>query len=331
MDASSIPSIHISTETDAYRVPPSLHYSSDSETTMRSEARVIATPSISQSSEAFDPHSYNLPLLEDFINPALYGQSSKDDYSYTGSLFLPEDRGEVADSQPNVFDGERLGPELYFISGPAEAHPIPSGTMDSQYLLPSPPSPSPSSSYNGSQSPASVHSEFSSDIEYTSLASSATPEENSYPASPCSTGYFGHHPYSRPHHMSSESIATSVILPPRVLGHHRSHSTPSTSRSCIATQAMLQANERRRKHEAQFKCDECHQTFTAQFSLKRGSAIGPWFVVRSANAPPGHQHSHTGERRFKCSIPGCGQSFFNNSDCKRHEKSKKRHPNFFQS
>ncbi|KAI6107958.1 hypothetical protein F5141DRAFT_88542 [Pisolithus sp. B1] len=311
MDVNSIPSIHISTETDGYQTSPSLRYSSDSETTMSSEARVIATPSISQSSEAFDPHPCNPLSIDDFINSGWYGQSPKDDYSYTGSLFLSEDRGEAADSQPNVFDGERLGSELYFISGPAEAHPIPARTMDSQYLLPSPPSPSPSSSYNGSQSPGSVHSEFSSDIEHMSLPSSATPEENSYPASPCSIDYFGHLPYSRPHHMSSESIATSDILPPRVLGHHRSRSTPSTSRSCIATQAMLQANERRRKHEAQFRCEECHQTFTAQFSLKR------------------HRQSHTGERRFKCSIPGCDQSFFNNSDCKRHEKSKKRHPNLF--
>ncbi|KIM57202.1 hypothetical protein SCLCIDRAFT_130975 [Scleroderma citrinum Foug A] len=41
----------------------------------------------------------------------------------------------------------------------------------------------------------------------------------------------------------------------------------------------------------------------------------------------GHQQSHTGERPYVCGIPGCGQRFYNSSDCKRHEKSKKRHTN----
>ena len=45
------------------------------------------------------------------------------------------------------------------------------------------------------------------------------------------------------------------------------------------------------------------------------------------NATSGHQQSHTGERLYVCSIPGCGQKFYNSSDCKRHEKSKKRHAN----
>ncbi|KAI6021568.1 hypothetical protein BKA83DRAFT_4126372 [Pisolithus microcarpus] len=51
--------------------------------------------------------------------------------------------------------------------------------------------------------------------------------------------------------------------------------------------------------------DECQQTLTTPFALNR------------------HQLSHTGERRSNCKIPGCNQRFFNDGDCKRHEKSKK--------
>ncbi|KAG0693905.1 hypothetical protein DFH29DRAFT_814281 [Suillus ampliporus] len=75
----------------------------------------------------------------------------------------------------------------------------------------------------------------------------------------------------------------------------------------VASQAMLEANQRRRRHEASYKCDECGQTFTAVFSLKR------------------HMQSHTGVRPFVCNIPGCEQAFFNQSDCRRHERSRKRH------
>lgn len=306
MPANSVPSIHILTATDAYQSSPPSHYSSDLETTMSSEGRAVVIPSVSQSSEAFDPYSHNGFALDDLINSGLYGPSTKDDCIYP-SLFLTEDRGEAMDSQSSAFEEERLGSDLCYISGSLGAHPIAAGPVDIRYLAPSP---SPSSSYNGSQSPASVHSEFSSDNDHLSPISSFTTEDSiTYPASPCPSGYHGHHPYPRHRHMSSESVATGdLTLSPRVLGHHRSHSTPSASRPCIATQAMLQANERRRKHEPQFRCDECQQTFTAQFSLKR------------------HRQSHTGERRFMCKIPGCGQTFYNNSDCKRHEKSKKRHP-----
>ncbi|KAF8558137.1 hypothetical protein OG21DRAFT_1405728, partial [Imleria badia] len=75
----------------------------------------------------------------------------------------------------------------------------------------------------------------------------------------------------------------------------------------VASKAMLEANSRRRRHPAQFQCTDCNQTFTALFSLKR------------------HMQSHSGEKPFACRIPGCAQTFYNSSDCKRHEKSKKRH------
>ncbi|KAF8122651.1 hypothetical protein EV363DRAFT_1182123 [Boletus edulis] len=70
---------------------------------------------------------------------------------------------------------------------------------------------------------------------------------------------------------------------------------------------MLEANDWHRQHPAKFECEDCKQTFTAQFSLRR------------------HQQSHTGERPFACGISGCTQRFYNSSDCKRHEKSRKRH------
>ncbi|OJA12450.1 hypothetical protein AZE42_08049 [Rhizopogon vesiculosus] len=84
------------------------------------------------------------------------------------------------------------------------------------------------------------------------------------------------------------------------------HSESSMTRP-VASQAMLEANQRRRRHEANHRCDECGQAFTAIFSLRR------------------HVQTHTGVRPFVCSIPGCRQAFFDQSDCRRHEKSTKRH------
>ncbi|KAI6042501.1 hypothetical protein EDC04DRAFT_2658441 [Pisolithus marmoratus] len=312
MAPNSIPSICISHETNEYQIPSSLHYPTpNSDITHNSEGRGVTVPSISQSSEAFDLCSFSPVAFEDLLDARVY---TKDDSGYPSGLVFLDDESDGTNFQPSAFDGERLKSELYaipipFMSGPAGVQTITTGGMDNNFLSPSSPSPS---SYNGSQSPASVHSEFSSDLEYSSPTSSVAPEET-YPPSPCYTGRRAGHPYLHRHHVSYESIpAADHVLPTHDMGHHRSYSA-SSQRTRIATQAMLDANERRRVHEAQFECEECHQTFTAQFSLKR------------------HQQSHTGERRFMCSIPGCNQKFFNNSDCKRHEKSKKRHPNHYQS
>ncbi|EIW84379.1 hypothetical protein CONPUDRAFT_38752, partial [Coniophora puteana RWD-64-598 SS2] len=49
----------------------------------------------------------------------------------------------------------------------------------------------------------------------------------------------------------------------------------------------------------------CAQTFTTAFSMRR------------------HMVGHTEDRPFKCSR--CGQGFKNQSDCKRHEKSNRKH------
>ncbi|KAG1734492.1 hypothetical protein EDB19DRAFT_1911084 [Suillus lakei] len=96
------------------------------------------------------------------------------------------------------------------------------------------------------------------------------------------------------------------IQPPANPRHIRSYAGFSMTRPTVS-QMMLEANQRRRRHEATHRCEECGQTFTAVFSLKR------------------HMQSHTGVRPFVCNIPGCNQAFFNQSDCRRHERSRKRH------
>lgn len=56
---------------------------------------------------------------------------------------------------------------------------------------------------------------------------------------------------------------------PLPVSNHHSNPISSLPRTRVATQAMLEANARRRAHPAQFECSECGQKFTAQFSLKR--------------------------------------------------------------
>ncbi|KAF9243528.1 hypothetical protein BU15DRAFT_59896 [Melanogaster broomeanus] len=200
------------------------------------------------------------------------------DTSYTGT-----------NPSASPFDLEEIGTELShlttmrqppYLTGPdfslpysdqgfsQESSPVDGGLTASGLHSPMP---SPSSSFNGSFSPASFYSEALSlsDIESPNSPSPATPEEFLFPP-------------------SNSLVRRRVIRP-------------------VASPAMLDANTRRRRHPAQHTCETCGQTFTAVFSLKR------------------HAQSHTGERPYTCSIPGCGQQFFNNSDCKRHEKSRKRH------
>ncbi|KAL4075078.1 hypothetical protein V8B97DRAFT_1867985 [Scleroderma yunnanense] len=209
------------------------------------------------------------------------------------------------DSQTSPFDSDPPLNDVPPLTGPDMLYP--------EYLQMLSNAPhSPVSSYNGSQSPLSVQSELSfSESESNSPNTPEALDDTAlfpHPRGPI-RGCRSAHPLLGHRHASSESIATAELLSLPPTGHHRSHSMSSLPRARVATQAMLEANERRRRHPAQFKCPECQQEFTAQFSLKR------------------HQQSHTGERLHVCSIRGCGQKFFNSSDCKRHEKSKKRHAN----
>ncbi|KAF8428884.1 hypothetical protein L210DRAFT_484476 [Boletus edulis BED1] len=170
------------------------------------------------------------------------------------------------------------------------------------------PVPSPTSSFASSLSPLSFYDTPLSDNESPVSPSPATSDQQF------------HWPPQVLHSQSNESLAlhpsliesfsTDSILPSGSLGppsHRRSKSSPTSRREPVASKAMLEANSRRRRHPAQFECEDCKQTFTAQFSLRR------------------HQQSHSGERPFACGIPGCTQRFYNSSDCKRHEKSMKRH------
>lgn len=67
----------------------------------------------------------------------------------------------------------------------------------------------------------------------------------------------------------NDSVRPSSLGPE--VGPRRARSTSSSSSrpGPVATKAMLEANSRRRRHPAQFKCQDCEQTFTALFSLKR--------------------------------------------------------------
>ncbi|KIJ66853.1 hypothetical protein HYDPIDRAFT_166311 [Hydnomerulius pinastri MD-312] len=277
------------------------------------------------------------PYFPQLTQPSLNDGSNYYDYPQPGLLSsghntLSVTPGSSFELDDIAFELENLPP---FLSGPDTSSPYvdaaSSQTSSSASYSPidgglSPsslhsPMPSPASSYT-SWSPASFRSDVSlslSDIESPVSPSPITPDRAAFlfPSSGpirrrSSVSSTSSHPY--PQSPASEfAISMDGHLSVQSAGHHRSkslsslpHFTPTRPRT-VASPAMLDANSRRRRHPASFECDECQQTFTALFSLKR------------------HQQSHTGERPYKCSIPGCEQAFFNSSDCKRHEKSKKRH------
>lgn len=161
--------------------------------------------------------------------------------------------------------------------------------------------PSPSSSY-ATLSPTPSYESLSS--PWSEITSPSSEGSGSPMIPDSSLSRRGSSASLRHHHSSSDPF---YLQPPATGSRHvRSHSESSMSRP-VASQAMLDANQRRRRHEATHVCEECGQTFTAVFSLKR------------------HMQSHTGVRPFACNIAGCTQAFFNQSDCRRHERSRKRH------
>lgn len=299
LQATSVPHIHIESP-------------SGSEQMRRAPAQLDADPfsygiyndlsflSSSSSSSTLFSHegseSFNQPFspLEDL---------SPDDL-YLGQLF----NDTTQQSQDVFYPGSFLtGPESFAPPSPDTFQVIPPSpppqtmlrtTPDNMRLIPVY-TPSPSSSYATlSPSPSSPSSPWS-DITTPSSEGSVSPMIPhlglSRRGSSASLG-----------HRHSPSDSTFYLQPPAIARHVRSHSESSMTRP-VASQAMLEANQRRRRHEATYRCDECRQTFTAVFSLKR------------------HMQSHTGVRPFVCGIPGCSQAFFNQSDCRRHERSRKRH------
>ncbi|KAG2149054.1 uncharacterized protein EDB93DRAFT_357198 [Suillus bovinus] len=244
-------------------------------------------------------------------------------YIYSSALFSTEESEPYNQSFPPLENPspDDLYPSQIFnqpYSGPFLTGPEPfTQSLDTvQVTPPSPPlqtmlrdntrlipiyTPSPSSSYAtlspspGHESPSSPWSEITTPSSEGSLSPMTSHLGLSRRGSSASL---------RHHH--SPSDPTFYLQPPDAPRHVRSHSESSMARP-VASPAMLDANQRRRRHQASHKCDECGQTFTAVFSLKR------------------HMQSHSGVRPFVCNIPGCSQAFFNQSDCKRHERSTKRH------
>ena len=131
------------------------------------------------------------------------------------------------------------------------------------------PIPSPTSSFCSSLSPPSFYDSLApSDNESPISPSPATPDQQ----------FFWPQVFT---HESSESLVpypftgsfpdASTLPPAPQTGPRRSRSVSSSSsrREPVASKAMLEANSRRRRHPAQFECEDCKQTFTALFSLKR--------------------------------------------------------------
>jgi hypothetical protein len=118
-------------------------------------------------------------------------------------------------------------------------------------------------------------------------------------------------PYDRP--ASQAAVDTSLVIPDFVRPISGQSSpevespSPGSATKVVATDAMIQASARRRKRDANYFCSQCPGSFTTENSRKR------------------HERSHGGEKAYTCNVPGCGQTFFNDDDRKRHENKSKKH------
>ncbi|KAJ8516629.1 hypothetical protein ONZ45_g6098 [Pleurotus djamor] len=100
-------------------------------------------------------------------------------------------------------------------------------------------------------------------------------------------------------------------MPPELYYSQETHqngwangSQEPVARSQIATEAVLDASERRRTHPHKYWCQHCRTGFTAKHNLDR------------------HESAHNNEKKFTCEL--CPSSFTTKADLKRHmEKSKK--------
>lgn len=297
MQAISVPHIHIESpsRSDQVRRTPAQLDTDTFPYAMYNQDLTFMSSSTLFSHEGSESYNHQFSPLEDL---------SPDD------LYLRQLFNETQQSQDPFYPGS-------FLTGPESFAPSPDTF---QVTPPSPPpqtmfrtitdnmrlipvyTPSPSSSY-ATLSPSPSHESPSSPWSEITTPSS---EGSMSPMIPHLSLSRRESSASLRHH-HSPSDPTFYLQPPDVGTRHiRSRSESSMTRP-VASQAMLDANQRRRRHEATHRCDECGQTFTAVFSLKR------------------HMQSHTGVRPFVCNIPGCNQAFFNQSDCKRHERSRKRH------
>jgi len=117
----------------------------------------------------------------------------------------------------------------------------------------------------------------------------------------------GKSPYDRP--ASHADIAPRLQIPSfnGASTPELESPSPSSAKDVVATVAMVQASEKRRKREANYFCPQCNASFTTENSRKR------------------HGSSHSGEKPFVCTKEGCGQTFSNDDDRKRHENKSKKH------
>ena len=94
-------------------------------------------------------------------------------------------------------------------------------------------------------------------------------------------------PLSPPSSMYHQHRSPGLPFSPSSHAHHGSYHLPSSSNVAIIDR---------------YVCDECQKSFSRPSSLRI------------------HQHSHTGERPFVCTVQGCQRAFSVRSNMRRHMK-----------